>query len=73
MTAAPSLITVQVGGRDQAVPAGCSLAQLLDQLGQAPEAVATAVNGEFIARALRAGHRLQPGDQVQCFKPIVGG
>lgn len=70
---AAGAITVQVGGQPMRLPAGCTLAQLVERLGHAPQAVATAVNGGFVPRAARAGHRLQPDDQVHCFKPIVGG
>lgn len=66
-------VTVQVAGQPLQLPAGCTLAQLVEHLGHEPQAVATAVNGGFVPRAARAGHRLQPGDQVHCFKPIVGG
>lgn len=62
-----------VNGEPHPVPAGTDLAGLVARLGHAPEAVATAVNGDFVPRALRPQHRLQPGDQVSCFKPIVGG
>lgn len=72
-TAAVTPITVQVGGQPHALPAGCSLAALVEQLGHAPDSVATAVNGAFVARAQRAHHALADGDQVQCFKPITGG
>lgn len=66
-------IHVQVGDRQHLLPAGCSLAALVEQLGHAPDSVATAVNGAFVARAQRAHHALADGDQVQCFKPITGG
>ena len=54
-------------------PEGLTLAALLDDQGVAAEQVATAVNGEFIARAQRATTRLQPGDTVLTFQAIVGG
>ena len=44
-----------------------------EKIQDAAIAVATAVNGEFVARGLRSGHVLAEGDQVQCFRPIVGG
>ncbi|WP_348753261.1 sulfur carrier protein ThiS [uncultured Aquincola sp.] len=66
-------IHVQVGHQQHALPAGCSLAALVQQLGHAPDSVATAINGAFVARAQRDHHALADGDQVQCFKPITGG
>lgn len=50
-----------------------TLAQLVEQLGEAPQALATAVNGEFVARATRATQPLTDGDAVFTFTPITGG
>ena len=62
------------------LPAGSTLADavsaLLQAEGRPPEAadtLATAVNGEFVARSARARHTLQDGDTVLCFAPITGG
>jgi sulfur carrier protein len=65
-------ITVTVNGAPHQVDAA-TLADLLALLGHAPESVATAVNGDYVARALRATHILQAGDQITCFQAIVGG
>ena len=73
MNDSTAVMQVIVNGEACPLLRGASLADLLAQLGHAPEAIATAVNGEFIARGLRAGHALADGDQVQCFRPIVGG
>ena len=54
-------------------PPGLTLARLLVEQGVAPEAVATAVNGDFVPRAARAHTVLHPGDAVLTFEPIVGG
>jgi sulfur carrier protein len=50
-----------------------TLADLLAALNVAPDAVATAVNGQFVPRDRRAQHRLHAGDSVTTFQPIVGG
>lgn len=55
------------------LPAGSSLAALLNGLAREPHSVATAVNGRFVAREARPGTELHEGDQVLLFKPIVGG
>lgn len=59
------------------LPAGSTLADAVAQLlqGGAREAhsIATAVNGEFVARTARAHHTLHDGDTVLCFSPITGG
>ncbi len=70
-TAAPIIIALD--GNPHDVPAGATLAQLLESLGHAPQAVSTAVTAEFVARAARQNRVLQAGDQVLLFQPIVGG
>lgn len=73
MNDAPATITVQLDGRSHTLPAGTTLAALLASRHEAPDAVGTAVNGLFVARAARVALVLQPGDAVLLFKPIVGG
>lgn len=64
---------VTVNGESHALPAGATLAALLARLGHAPDSVATAVNGAFVARRERTDRVLCDGDQVTCFQAIVGG
>ena len=67
-------ITVRLGDdRNECLPAGCTLAELVERLEQAPASVATAVDGRFVPRALRAGEVLRDGQTVLLFQPIVGG
>jgi sulfur carrier protein len=62
------------------LPQGSTLADAVTALLQAearhPDdaaALATAVNGEFVARGARNHHTLRDGDTVLCFAPITGG
>lgn len=73
MNAALPLLQVTVNGEPRELPAGSSLADLVAACGVAPEALATAVNGEFVARDHRAQRPLAPGDAVFTFQPITGG
>jgi len=66
-------VRVVLDGQPVTLRAQDSLAALLESVGHAPTAVAVAVNGEFVPRAQRAERRLQAGDHIVCFKPIVGG
>lgn len=66
-------IAVSLDGRPREVPAGSTLATLVCELGYAPNAVGTAVNGRFVARGLREGLQLRCGDTVLLFQPITGG
>ena len=68
-----STVTIQVDGHARDVAPGTTLAQLVEQLGHAPQGVSTAVNGEFVARGQRAQRTLGEGDAVLLFQPIVGG
>ena len=65
-------MTIQLDGRPHQVGAGSTLADLVAALGHAPEAVSTAVNGEFVARHARE-RALAECDAVLLFQPIVGG
>lgn len=52
---------------------GATLADLVARLEAAPAALATAVNGDFVARDARAQCLLRDGDTVTTFQPITGG
>jgi len=49
------------------------LAALLTELGCVEDAVATAVNGRFVARAERSALRLASHDRVEILAPMQGG
>ncbi len=66
-------LDVTVNGTTHTVPACGTLADLIDQLGHAAESIATALNGQFVARGQRHERTLCDGDKVTCFQAIVGG
>jgi sulfur carrier protein len=66
-------LQITLNGEPRTVADGETLADLVAALGQPPQALATAVNGEFVARAARAETRLREGDAVFTFQPITGG
>ncbi|MEP6873801.1 MAG: sulfur carrier protein ThiS [Burkholderiales bacterium] len=66
-------IIVLLDGRSHPLLAGTTLAEMVAQLGHAPAAVATAINGIFVPRAQRDERLLANADAVLLFKPIVGG
>ena len=70
---AEARVLIQLDGAPHLLAPGTSLAALVEQLGHAPTAVGTAVNGSFVARAQRQDRVLDPGDEVLLFQPIVGG
>ena len=64
---------VLVNGASHAWRDGLTVAGLLQDLGTQDAHVATALNGEFVARSARGLTPLTPGDQLVVFAAIVGG
>jgi sulfur carrier protein len=64
--------TIVVNGQPQPTSAH-TLAQWVEQQGLAANAVATALNGQFVPRTLRAQQPLAEGDAIVTFQPIEGG
>ena len=67
------MVQITVNGVTRTVNPDTTLAELVATLGQLPQVLATAVNGEFVARTQRDAHRLCDGDAVFTFHPISGG
>jgi sulfur carrier protein len=65
-------IQINVNGQIKTVPQ-MTLAQWVDSTGAAPASLATAVNGQFVARTARAQYVLTEGDVIVTFQPIEGG
>ncbi len=66
-------IRITFNGMPQQLPAQSTLADCIDAVGQAPAAVSTAVNAQFVPRERRGSCLLQDGDAVFTFAPITGG
>lgn len=64
---------ITLNGEPRSLQEDATLADLVATLGQAPQSLATAVNGEFVPRAARATVQLREGDAVFTFQPITGG
>lgn len=73
MNATTRVINVLLEGRDHPVLTDTTLAGLVVAQGHEPQAVSTAVNGEFVPRSARESRVLREGDSVLLFHPIVGG
>lgn len=63
---------LEVNGTLQRVQA-TDLAGLLAELGFDSVAVATALNGDFVPRALRGATPLAPGARIEILAPMQGG
>lgn len=64
---------VTLNGEPKQLQAGATLADLIAGISEQPQALATAVNGEFVPRDARAQTLLREGDAVFTFQPITGG
>ena len=53
--------------------AATTLADALVELGFGGPAMATALNGQFVARDARAGQTLNDGDRLEVLAPMQGG
>lgn len=67
------MTTITLNGEPRQLEPDATLADLVASLDQPPQALATAVNGEFIPRDARAQRPLREGDAVFTFQPITGG
>lgn len=68
-----NLITIALNGERRQVAPRTTLAEVITTTGHSPQAVSTAVNGEFVARDARVGRELLDGDAIFIFQPITGG
>lgn len=67
------MTSITLNGEPRRVEAGATLADLVASLGELPQALATAINGEFVPREARAQCILHEQDAVFTFQPITGG
>ena len=65
-------ITLLINGTTHTTTAR-TLAQWVDQQGHSQQAVATALNSQFVPRGMRAAQALKDGDVLLTFQPIEGG
>ena len=66
-------MVILINGAARELPAGCSAAQLLEQLGLTGKRLALEVNMEILPRSLFATYLLNEGDRVEVVHAIGGG
>jgi len=64
---------ITINGAPRPLAEGETLADVVAALGQPPQSLATAVNGDFVPRSARDTLQLRDGDAVFTFQPIQGG
>jgi sulfur carrier protein len=67
------MTTVTLNGEPREIGSGATLADLIATVAEQPQALATAVNGEFVPRDARPQLQLRDGDAVFTFQAITGG
>ncbi|CAM3291297.1 sulfur carrier protein ThiS [Paracoccus nototheniae] len=63
---------IEVNGDPRDIKA-TTVADALAELGWAKARVATALNGDFLPSAARAGQTLRDGDRLEVLAPMQGG
>jgi sulfur carrier protein len=67
------MIAITLNGEARQLRPGQTLADFVASLDAPAPSLATAVNGDFVARDARAVCVLRDGDAVFTFQPITGG
>jgi sulfur carrier protein len=67
------MIPIRLNGNARDVPAGTSIAQLLQLAGHGERRVAVERNGEIVPRSQHATTAVEPGDQFEIVQAIGGG
>jgi len=62
-----------VNGESRAVPAGCTVAGLVELLGLTGRRVAVAVNRDVVPRSAFGSRQLASGDRVEILEAVGGG
>jgi len=62
-----------VNGESRAVPAGCTVANLVELLGLAGRRVAVAINRDVVPRSAFGSRRLASGDRIEILEAVGGG
>ena len=64
---------IRLNGAPRAVPARCSIADLLEDAGLGGRRVAVEVNGEIVPRGAHGDRLLAEGDRVEIVHALGGG
>ncbi len=67
------MIQIQLNGEARELPAGTTVATLIEQLGHAGRRVAVEVNREIVPKGRHAEHALVDGDVVELVHALGGG
>jgi thiamine biosynthesis protein ThiS len=66
-------VNIVLNGEPRSIPAACTAAQLLSELGLAGKRLALEVNHEIVPRSRFDRHEFRDGDKVEIVHAIGGG
>lgn len=73
MTSTPAQIEIELNGEPRALPAGTTLAGLIELLGLRPELVAVECNNSVVKRSEHASRVVAHGDVLELVTLVGGG
>jgi thiamine biosynthesis protein ThiS len=68
-----SSMRITVNGSEQELPAGTTIAALLEKLGMQPKYVAVERNRQLVPRQQHAGCTIEAGDEMEIVTLVGGG
>jgi sulfur carrier protein len=68
-----TLISVKINGQTEQLPAGMTVATLLDRLGLTGKPLAVEINGEVVPRTEHAHRVIASGDHIEIVTLVGGG
>ena len=71
--AATTSVEIQVNGEPREVPRGCTVEELIAQLGLGDRRVAVALNREVVPRSTYADVAIRGGDRMEILEAVGGG
>ncbi len=66
-------LRVSVNGRERTVSEGCTVDELVSEVGRGPAGIAVARNGEVVTRSTWATTELGDGDRIEILTAAQGG
>lgn len=73
MNGEPASIEIELNGARTALPAGLSVAALIERLGYGQRRIAVEIDGTIVPRSRHAERILQAGERVEIVHALGGG
>ena len=69
----PPTVAIQLNGEPRQLPAGLTVAELVERVGRNPQAVAVELNGEVLNRSRLEEVEVRDGDRIEIVQFVQGG